>query len=868
MRPLFIFLLFLPLISFSQLSDDFSDGNFTTNPAWQGDQGLFKINTSLLLQLNQLNPRPDLADTAYLSSSFGLSDSLEWNFSIRLAFSPSDNNNARVYLTADQSDITQSLNGYFLQFGEAGSDDALELFRQEGTEIQSICRGTNGRIASAFDCNVKIIHTKEGEWSVLVDWNKNGNFVPECSGQHLSEINNPYFGFFCKFTPSNATKFYFDNINVNHIYKDTEAPQIENIEALTANELNLQFNEALDTNSAENIQNYQIQESGQIPSSAILNPTNPSEVLLVFDTNFPTNQSLSLQINNIKDLLGNTLQSASYAFFFSRAVYGDVLIHEIMADPYPVQGLPEAEYLELYNQTDYPILLTDWHLFNGSSDFQFPALEIPAKSFLLLAHPDKVDDLANYGSVLAIPSFGLTNSGKTLVLKNKSGQIIHYISYTDNWYKDDFKEEGGWSLEMISTDDFCEQAINWSASQNPKGGSPGSANSLDNVHPDYQTPIIEAIDIIGINTLLLHFSKSMDSLTLKNPQNYSADNNLGVPLEAKIFAPEYNLAEIRFANSFAEETIYQLNLNPEISGCGGSGLQELTARFAIPQEPEFGDIVINEILFDAWLDDGEYVELFNRSDKVIDLRQLLFSRINPDIYDTTYYSVQPNEGQIFPNEYLLLCKNKASVLEVYYSENPNLIYAFDNFPLLLNTKGHVLLSKASDKSSVIDVFSYHEDMHHPLLNNTSGVSLERLSPEGKTNDLKNWQSAAAIVNYGTPAYQNSQFQTASHTEDIIQISPEIFSPDLDGFDDILQINYQFSESGNTINLIIYNAQGQRVRHLVKNDLAGLNGQIFWDGTTEEGDKAPLGIYIIYFEYFNLSGKVEKIKKTCVLGGKL
>lgn len=863
MRAFYIFLLFFPLISFAQLTDNFSDGDFTNNPTWQGNLDFFKVNSNFQVQLDQSED-----GLAYLSVPFSLTDSLEWNFSIRLAFSPSGSNNARVYLMANQANLTESLNGYYLQFGEALSDDAIELFQQNGTEIQSICRGTNSRLASAFDIDVKVTYSTDAQWTVFVDWDKNGNFTLECSGQNQGGIIDPYFGFLCSYTSSNATKFYFDNISIDHIYKDTEAPKIENIEAINTKELRLYFNETLDPFSAENILNYQIQENGQIPSSAILDPTNPSEVTLLFTENFPVNKNLNMQIKDIQDLLGNTLQPTLFNFFFSKAEYGDVLIHEIMADPSPVQGLPEAEYLELYNQTDYPISLTEWHLLIGNSDFQFPEIELQAKSFLILAHPDNLEDLSSYGNVLSIPSFRLTNSGKAMVLKNKTEQIIHYINYSDSWYADDFKEEGGWSLEMISTEYFCEQAANWSASQNPQGGSPGSANSLDNLQPNYQAPQIESIDLLGQNTLLLHFSKSMDSLALKNPQNYSTDNNLGSPLEAKIFAPEYNQVEISFTKPFDENTIYQLSISQELKGCCGSELENLTDRFAIPQEPEYGDIIINEILFNAWLDDGEYVELFNRSNKVIDLRQLLFSRIIPDAYDTSYYSVQPSSGQIFPEEYLLLCKNKASVLDVYYSEDPELIYASDNFPLLTNTEGQVLLSKASNKSFVIDLFSYHENMHHPLLNNTTGVSLERLSPEGETNDTKNWQSAAANVNYGTPAYQNSQFQEEVNIEEIIQIYPEIFSPDLDGFDDILQINYQFSESGNTINLIIYNARGQEIRHLVKNEFAGLSGQIFWDGTTEEGDKAPLGIYIIYFEYFDLNGKVERTKKTCVLGGKL
>jgi len=330
----------------------------------------------------------------------------------------------------------------------------------------------------------------------------------------------------------------------------------------------------------------------------------------------------------------------------------------------------------------------------------------------------------------------------------------------------------------------------------------------------------------------------------------------------------YSISEISFTNAFAENTIYTLSIDQSLIGCCGSELDNNNKYFGLAQEPEIGDIVINEILFNAQLSDGEYVELYNRSDKIIDSRQLLLSRMLPDVYDTSYYSLQPYAGQFFPGEYLLLCKNKTSVLDVYFSENPEAIYAYDDFPTLTNTEGQVLLSKSSDKSFTIDLFSYHEDMHHPLFNNLCGIALERLSPEEPSNDSKNWQSAAASVNYGTPAYQNSQFQEGPDNQEIIQIYPEIFSPDMDGFDDILQINYTFDQSGYMLNLMIFNAQGQRIRHLVKNELLGISGQIFWDGTTEEGDKAPLGIYILYFEYFDLNGVVKKIKKTCVLGGKL
>ncbi|MBN2237710.1 MAG: gliding motility-associated C-terminal domain-containing protein, partial [Bacteroidales bacterium] len=302
--------------------------------------------------------------------------------------------------------------------------------------------------------------------------------------------------------------------------------------------------------------------------------------------------------------------------------------------------------------------------------------------------------------------------------------------------------------------------------------------------------------------------------------------------------------------------------------CSGSVLSNPIKAFAIPQEPEAGDVIINEVLFNSWLDDGEFVELYNKSDKVIDTRQLLFSKLSFNVLDTTYSSVQLSLGQLFPGEYLVITKNGTSLEEEYVVPNPDRVYVNADFPLLTNSEGDLLLSKTNQRSFVIDAFHYNENMHHPLLTSVRGVSLERLSPSETSNNPNNWQSAASNVNFGTPTYQNSQFQAQTISEDQFQISPEVFSPDIDGKDDILQINYQFAQDGYTLNVKIFNASGQQIRYLVKNEWMGTEGQLFWDGTMDSGEKAAMGIYILYFEYFDLDGKVESLKKTCVLGGML
>ena len=75
-------------------------------------------------------------------------------------------------------------------------------------------------------------------------------------------------------------------------------------------------------------------------------------------------------------------------------------------------------------------------------------------------------------------------------------------------------------------------------------------------------------------------------------------------------------------------------------------------------------------------------------------------------------------------------------------------------------------------------------------------------------------------------------------------------------------------AGFTLNLVIYYSRGRKIKHLVKNELLGTSGSYYWDGQTEDYQKAAIGIYILYFEYFDLNGQVKSDKLTTVLGGKL
>ena len=145
------FLQFFPCSIKAQISDNFSDGNFSQNPRWQGDSMLFQINSFSQLQTDGLSN----SDTIYLATENTHLGLTEWRFDIDYDHAPSSTNNLRVYLVADQVDLKGPIHGYYLQIGESGSDDSFDLWRQDGNQSTLLVDGANGRAANHIHATVK-----------------------------------------------------------------------------------------------------------------------------------------------------------------------------------------------------------------------------------------------------------------------------------------------------------------------------------------------------------------------------------------------------------------------------------------------------------------------------------------------------------------------------------------------------------------------------------------------------------------------------------------------------------------------------------------------------------------------------------------
>ncbi|NOR74090.1 MAG: hypothetical protein GQ525_02910 [Draconibacterium sp.] len=277
---------------------------------------------------------------------------------------------------------------------------------------------------------------------------------------------------------------------------------------------------------------------------------------------------------------------------------------------------------------------------------------------------------------------------------------------------------------------------------------------------------------------------------------------------------------------------------------------------------EQGDLLINEVLFNPFTDGFDYIEIYNNSNQQIPIKKLyLASRDkNPEL--TQIYPLSDERILFQPESYLVLTKDTNGVFPFYNIKCPLCFLQMIKFPSFNNDNDYVVL--LDEELQVIDELYYSEKMHDRLLADEEGISLERNSFGTATNDITNWHSASTESGYGTPGYQNSQYQNNNIAEPFITFEPESFSPNSDGYNDEYIIKYQVDKPGYHINILIFDAAGRFIVSLAKNEILGTRGEYKWNGEDKTGQQQNLGVYVVVVEIFDLYGNIYRYKDGVVL----
>jgi gliding motility-associated-like protein len=857
MKKSVVFLtLFLSLFSsFSQISEHFSDKDF---PNWVGNRELFIVNANHELQLNATE-----AGTAYLSlPSQQFQDGWEWMFYIRMPFAPSNNNFGRVYLTANTTDLTSMfLKAYYLQFGENLAKDAIELFYQIGTTHTSICRGKDERIANSFAINVKVKYTEPGHWEILVDEHLNGMYETDASGVSVEQFEHSALGIYCKYTVSNIKRFFFDDFYYGPPFIDTVKPKVLSLQSQQDGKtLHIKFSKNVTPETALFSSNYKINNTIQPHECSFIN-NDFSLVKISFEDDFPDRIENTIQIEQVYDVAGNKMETFFGKFCFSKIRKNDILITEIMAKPNPVVGLPNCEYVELHNfGIPETVVLKNWKLRINNSNKNLPEISIlPNQYIFLVANSCDGYNNETEESMYSISSLGIADGGAKIVLYNESDEIIHEVAFSSLWHRNKHKADGGWSLEMIDTQNPCTGEDNWDSSISNLGGTPGKQNSISGSNPDFISPEVEKVTIVDSLNLRVFFTETIFYNSSKMLQLFEIDRNIKIASVSE--APPHNyVLQIHLQNPIQSNLLYTLTIRDTLWDCVQNPVElHKSYRFALPSAPQPFDVVINEVLFNAKNNTrAEFVELYNRSQKVIDLATLRIGSGGADLPDKSAIAVSSG-FLLFPNEYIVLCKHKNITEEQYYVPYSNRLIQCDSMPSFPNGSGVVFLSDRY--FNTIDRFQYNEKMHYPLLTSVSGVSLERVNFDRETQNDNNWKSAAAHAGFATPGYQNSHFSDNQTFKDILKVVPELFSPNQKGYSDYVEFHCSFEESENRVNISIFDRQGNLVKTIANNQICAQNEVFLWDGVSEKNYRISPDLYIVKMEYWNLNKKRKTIKKT-------
>jgi hypothetical protein len=504
-----------------------------------------------------------------------------------------------------------------------------------------------------------------------------------------------------------------------------------------------------------------------------------------------------------------------------------------------------------------------------------PSYLLKKDSFVVVCTGSAVALLSPFAPTIAVTSFpSLGNTGDLLYLRSPQGIIVHSVNYTDAWYKNELKKAGGWTLEMTDTRNPCTGAANWKASTDAKGGTPGKKNSTDGINADAAKPTLVRAYAPDSITIVLVFSEPLDSIKAATAASYSISDGIGSPVAATPLSFLFDRVTLRLASPLQRNKIYTATATV-VTDCAGNAITTgNTARVGLYEPLRRYDIVVNEILFNPAPTSNDYVEIYNRSNKIINLRNAYLANRNTSGAVSSITQISTEDYLLFPKDYIVLTESASLVKGTYVANNPDAFIEI-NMPSFNDDEGHVIL--LNEQGALVDEIFYKDNWHFALISNEEGVALERINYDDTTADnpatlntdeqAANWHSAATNVGYGTPTYKNSQLRIDAGVQGTITVTPEIMSPDNDGLDDFATINYSFPQPGYVANITIFDAAGRPVRYLQRNALSGVSGFFRWDGLGEKNQQLNAGIYVIYTEVFNLQGKTKKYKNVIVLARK-
>ncbi|RAJ75400.1 hypothetical protein CLV59_10914 [Chitinophaga dinghuensis] len=548
------------------------------------------------------------------------------------------------------------------------------------------------------------------------------------------------------------------------------------------------------------------------------------------------------------------------------AIY-DIVIHEVMAKPSPVKGLPAVEYIELYNRNAATVLLKNCILAVNKREVILPNIALPPAGILLLCNSAATDSfvaplIAGIDKWPPIPD----DTG-LIALYSSNRKVLHAVNYNKSWYGRADRANGGFSLEMINAAIPCAGKSNWCASTAVAGGTPGMANAASSDWDDKQLPDLLYAGIVDKNNLSLTFAQSIDSSLAADVGNFKLiDKSTGIPLQpaaVRVMPPLLNTIQLQLAQPLENGHGYTV-LVAGIRNCQGrESIVYRSLETGWPELPGIGGVMVSEILFHPVSTYPSFIEIVNRTATMVDLKSLRLQNVRADGRLDAAKAVSAESRLLAPGHCVALTTDQQRLCSRYNCRDAS-AFLETTLPTTYVGEGRLRLLRAD--SLLLDEVMYNENWHFPLLTDSEGASLERITFEHPAIGQGDWQSTAGTYGYATPGWLPEQQMDSDAL--VFQNLTPVFTPENIAGNNQAKCSYNLGNQQWVGNAWIYDVTGRPIRTLARNMLVSGNGFLTWDGYDEKKVLLPAGVYIFLFEIFNLKGRTRRWKQAVVMARNL
>lgn len=649
----------------------------------------------------------------------------------------------------------------------------------------------------------------------------------------------------------------------NAVERDTTAPRLDDFEVRSPRLILLTFDERLGAAPGNSAVVF-------TPSIAIADMGAGADTLWIRPAaDLQNNLDYSLRLTGVQDLFGNkrTIEHAFSYFQVSEAGPGDVVINEFLAQP---AAAGPGEFVEVLNTTERNFSVGGWRLGDArhSVELESPA---PPSSHILKAHGYLVltadrDLASSIDNALYISGFPALNNGEDkLHLHSAKGITLDSLSYGKQWPE----ARKGYSLERIDPIHPANDPTNWKPALPAYRQTAGVVNTRHKT--DLAPPDMEMATTTPAGQIEIHFNEFVQ---LSAETSISLDSE---PLEIASY-DSTQAATWRLKAPSGIPTNGELMVEAKgLEDFNGNRAQH--RQIPLARSPLREELVLNEIMYeplqdarDGKPDQGEYLEYYNRSGHALSLEGLWIHDEPDENGRVSSLTPMALDHRWLPaGGYLLIYADTSSFFKTsrlgraFGAKDSLHAFRIDQLSLGLSSDGETLML-ADSLRRLIDSVRYQAAWHNPNLVDTRGLALERVNPEITSNNPPDWGTSSAPGG-GTPGRVNSilQLPDKQETGSVLALTPNPFSPDGDGHDDRLLLQYYLNEPDYLLRVRIFDRFGHRVRTLADGAAAGTRGTLVWDGLSDDRRDNRIGIYIILFEaYDSAAGSRRQIKKTVVL----